>query len=561
MHHFIVVSLLIFTVSSAQEDGSFIRFTKQSTVISSRKIDGYSTRRLRNEAKGSATGDFQQRLAHLSDSLGYFKHRIELSADSSVILYPGVRSIIKNETISGIDSVSAAFLPPQTYPRKFDASEIGSRARQITKTCADNGYPFVKVTVDPVADSSSTAIADSLIVNYHVFPDEQCVNAQPVLYGLKYCSPRLIYNDISIRPGERYNLQKQLNSVRRLKTRSYIAEIKAQEPQLERRQYSPGNPASVVVPFQITDKSGLGVDGAAAVVKAPDEKPQLSGSLRFSLLNVFHVGESAEFGYTGDKTRQLLNCSFTKPWIFNVPLELSLGGGLEVIKEQYGYIYGDMRVLTELGTQWQVGINFKGNEATVSTDSAGGVSGHFYGAGFVLTRQSQAMQQGVFSDRLYLEIGSGISRKEKVYNRTSLQLNAGVHIPVLSNQAIVPSVYWYYLLTKEEKLLPSEMYRVGGNTTLRGYADNELAFRTALHGQFQYMLYLNKIGAVYLFSDGGIGFKDKIDSGSKYTAFAGYGIGLRVPSRIGTMILEWARNIDDMRSPGRIHIRYSGGVQ
>jgi outer membrane protein assembly factor BamA len=560
VHHIIVAWLLIVSVSSAQEDISFIRFTKQSTVICPRKIDGFSMRRLRNEVKQKSSGDIQLRLTHLCDSLGYFKRRFEIRDDSSVVLYPGNRSIIKNEKISGVDSLTVAHLPPVTYPHRFDASDVSRRAREITTTCADNGFPFVMVTVDPVPDSTSANGSDSLIVKYVVIPDEQCVNAQPILYGLKYCSPRLIYNDISIRQGETYNLQKQLNSVNRLKNRSYIAEVKVQQPQLERKQYSPGNPASVVVPFQISDKSGLGVDGAAAVVKASDDKPQLSGSLRFSLLNVFHVGESAEFGYTGDKSRQLLNCSFTKPWLLNIPLELSVGGGIEVIKEQYGYIYGNVKILTELGAQWQVGVDLKGNEATVSTDSAG-VSGHFYGAGFVLTRQSQAMQQGVFSDKLYLEIGSGISRKEKVYNRTSLQFNAGVHIPVLSNQAIVPSVYWYYLMTKEEKLLPSELYRIGGNTTLRGYADNELAFRTALHGQFQYMLYLNKIGAVYLFSDGGIGFKNKIVPGSKYMAFAGYGIGIRVPSRIGTMTLEWARNIDDMRSPGRIHIRYSGGVQ
>jgi outer membrane protein assembly factor BamA len=560
VRHIILLSLLIISFSSAQEDCSFIRVTKQSTVFFSRKIDGFSIRRLRNEVKGKAIRDVQKRLAHLSDSLGYFNSRFDIGNDSSLVLYPGIRSIIKKEATIGIDSFIVGKLPQQTYPRRFDASEVGDRARQITTACADNGFPFVRVTLDPVPDSSSGKAADSLDMHFIVIPDEQCVNAQPVLYGLKYCSPRLIYNDISIRSGDRYNLQKQLNSVNRLKSRSYIAEVKVQQPQLERRQYSPGNPASVIVPFEIIDKSGLGVDGAAAVVKASDEKPQLSGSLRFSLLNVFHIGESAEFGYTGDKSRQLLNCSFTKPWIFNIPLELTLGGGLEVIKEQYGYMYGNVRALTELGSQWQVGIDFSGNEATVSKDSAG-ESGHFYGAGFVLTRQSQAMQQGVFSNRLFLEIGSGISRKEKIYNRTTLQFNAGVHIPVLSNQAIVPSLYWYHLMTKEEKLLPSEIYRIGGNTTLRGYADNELAFRTALHGQFQYMLYLNKIGAVYLFSDGGIGFKNKIDSGNKYMAFAGYGIGLRVPSRIGTMTLEWARNIEDMRSPGRIHIRYSGGVQ
>jgi hypothetical protein len=75
------------------------------------------------------------------------------------------------------------------------------------------------------------------------------------------------------------------------------------------------------------------------------------------------------------------------------------------------------------------------------------------------------------------------------------------------------------------------------------------------------MLYLSKIGAVYLFSDGGVGFKKPPGPGSDYMLLAGYGLGIKVPSRIGTVTLEWARNIDDTRSPGRIHLRYSGGTQ
>jgi outer membrane protein assembly factor BamA len=554
--------LLIFvTICIAQTEECFIQIDSSTVTPGRKKIDGMSFRKLRTELKGVPAKGIQFQLAHIGDSLGYFNHRFDTLPDKRVVYLPGVRAIIKNESISGIDSTVISSISVQRYPCKYDASEIKNRAEQITEACAEHGFPFSKVTIDLTkVNDSTTAPKDTFLLQLKVFPDERCVNADPVLEGIKYCSPRLLYNDITIHSGEWYDLQKQQNSVLRLKARSYIVDVKVDEPQLERKQYTPDNPASVVVPFHIVDRSGLGIDGAAGVVKGADEKPEISGSLQFSLLNVFHTGESAELGYTGDKKQQLLHFNLSKPWLLNLPIELAVGGGLEVIKQEYGYIYGNVKMLTEIGAQWHVGLDLKGNESTVSADSVG-VSGHFYGAGFVIKRQSGRMQQGDFAHTLYLEVGSGISRKEKVYNRTSLQFNAGIHVPVLSNQAIVTNVYWFHVMTKEDKLLPSEMYRIGGNTTLRGYADNEHALRTAFHGQLQYMLYLSKIGAVYLFSDGGVGFKNPPGPGSDYLLLAGYGLGIKVPSRIGTVTLEWARNIDDTRSPGRIHLRYSGGTQ
>jgi hypothetical protein len=40
----------------------------------------------------------------------------------------------------------------------------------------------------------------------------------------------------------------------------------------------------------------------------------------------------------------------------------------------------------------------------------------------------------------------------------------------------------------------------------------------------------------------------------------GYGIGLRFPSRLGAVSLEWARNVSDGKSLGRVHVRVRTGI-
>jgi hypothetical protein len=37
--------------------------------------------------------------------------------------------------------------------------------------------------------------------------------------------------------------------------------------------------------------------------------------------------------------------------------------------------------------------------------------------------------------------------------------------------------------------------------------------------------------------------------------FLGYGLGIRLPVKAGTLTLEWARNKDDIKSWGRVNVQ------
>ena len=45
-----------------------------------------------------------------------------------------------------------------------------------------------------------------------------------------------------------------------------------------------------------------------------------------------------------------------------------------------------------------------------------------------------------------------------------------------------------------------------------------------------------------------------VAAGGIETGFLGYGIGVRIPAKFGIVTLEWARNIDDGSSLGRINV-------
>ena len=93
--------------------------------------------------------------------------------------------------------------------------------------------------------------------------------------------------------------------------------------------------------------------------------------------------------------------------------------------------------------------------------------------------------------------------------------------------------------------------------------DNEFAFSTVVYGQLEYHYYFNYFGSTYIFTDAGAGLYDK-NSGAATSnhlqKMLGYGIGIRIPVKIGDASIEWARNYKDSRGWGRIHVSIRNAV-
>jgi hemolysin activation/secretion protein len=105
------------------------------------------------------------------------------------------------------------------------------------------------------------------------------------------------------------------------------------------------------------------------------------------------------------------------------------------------------------------------------------------------------------------------------------------------------------------------LYRIGGNETVRGYSEQQFAFKTALFGQIEYLFYLTPNASAYLFLDGGVGFPTSVHvHADDRKNLLGYGIGVRIPVRIGTASIAWARNYRDTKSMGRIHVRITNAL-
>jgi hypothetical protein len=206
-----------------------------------------------------------------------------------------------------------------------------------------------------------------------------------------------------------------------------------------------------------------------------------------------------------------------------------------------------------------MGIGLTGNNVTENSDDTT-ASGSFSGLDIVVMRDAEPLRDGEFSRQLLIETGSGFSRRERRYARSHFDFSASLQIPLFRHQALLLHGFSGHIISNEERLVASEIYRVGGNQTIRGYVENEYAFRTVLYGQIEYHYYFQRNASVFLLYDGGAGFGRGIDVDRSYTKMVGYGAGIRLPVAIGTLSVEWARNRTDRRSPGRIHVRIQNPI-
>jgi hypothetical protein len=465
----------------------------------------------------------------------------------------------------------------ETFPRPYDAGELQALAGKTLYFLGSKGYPFAKLSID-IADTLCAAdplkkygLHKDITVTFIVSENGCYAFAQPLTTGNIKTNAGLLRHDISIKKGQPFNITKIQETKNRLLSRKYIASAETGSLKIIREETSefpsdtnkPAYKGKVMVPLIISDNTGLGVDGAIAFQTSQTNGNNLTGVFNISLLNMFHHGEIGNLTYKGEENYQYLNVTLGAPYLFGVSLFGTAGFGLEIKQDDYGYLHGELRFTTDLWPYWQWGLELKGHEATTYVDSVP-VDRQFAGLDFVMSRETKPYRAGELSKEAEFKIGSGVTQYNGAeLTRWHIDLTAGLHYPLNFRHAIVARLVSGAILTDAiDTLQTTELYRTGGYKSIRGYTDNEFAFSSVIFGQAEYHYYFNYSGSVYIFMDGGIGRLNKSsDETSKVLQkMCGYGIGIRIPVKIGDAAIEWARNYRETQSWGRIHVSIRNAV-
>lgn len=531
----------------------------------------------------------KERLFFILDSLGYFDLRIDTVSRNTFIVSPNDPALIDSIIVTSGYFFTMDSCGRIKFPIPYDAGLLQGLARQSVAFLANRGYPFAQLDLDitfrdTVATRNSASRSGTAgrrcIIHFTIETQKKCYFDEPVLLGNFQTKNKIILRDIILKRGEVFDEKKVAVSRARLAMRPYITQVRAGDPAIiigkpddgPAKQSKGAAPAAanrtvpdsgelVGIPFFIQDKSGLGIDGSVGYNSTSES--HWSGLLTITLLNVLHKGEQADLNYRGEKDLQQFDLSIAKPFPFLLPVSCAGSFGLEIQQKQYGYLKGSFEVLTYLKALWQAGISIKGHETTVESNQTAS-SWFFYGVDFILKRDAEQHQDGMLSREFVLRTGTGFAeRSSGRFTRWHVDILGGAHIPVFRHQAVVGRIVANTIKTDDRDTLHQvEKNRVGGSNSIRGYAQNQFPFTTVAYVQTEYHYYFNRRGSVYIFVDGGFGFPDELSfHSSDRIDMMGYGAGIGVPVKIGRMSIAWARNYQDRRELGRIHVGFTNALK
>jgi len=441
----------------------------------------------------------------------------------------------------------------------FRPNELGRLMKNIHTITVSNGYPFSKVYLENL-EYSGTNLTGHLKIS-----EGKKYNFTEIhIKGDSSISGIFISNLINIRPGDPFDESKLMAISKTLKQISFIKEIKTHEllftkEGIELYLYLESKPVSSIngvvglQPNSVTNRIGV------------------VGELNMNLLNVLKRGELLNLNWRSIQAQtQALNGKINYPFLFKTPF------GIDAMFKLYKRDSTFLELKSRLGVQYFLrGGNYL--TAFYSNSSSNILSGASNNPNFINLSTIRSNSYGLSFLRKQLDYlpnptkGFALNTEVSVGTRKS-QLN---DTSVVEKSTIYSSAFQldFFLPLSARNVLhfvnrsslyyapiifQNEVFRFGGQATLRGFNEEELYATVITVFSLEYRFLLDRNSHVFAFFDQGF-YENNSASYYKDHPF-GFGAGLSFGTSIGMFSISYGlgKQFDNpiLIKNGKIHFGY-----
>jgi len=310
---------------------------------------------------------------------------------------------------------------------------------------------------------------------------------------------------------------------------------------------------------------------------------QLVGSGHLLLKHLFGGGRTAEF--TLDRRpgqTSIFDVSLSDPYLLGRPLRI--GGhfrgeqrdstyGERIYELEGGYRLGNGLELTATLSREAVRPGLAGTELIDTRQQIPRSTTFFYGLG---VRYRQVDRPRNPRRGLSVDIQFAQGRKDRRFQRITadgdttrdsdsfrqerLQGRVRAYIPLLDRQVLAVGGDGSVLLSRDFDR--SDLFRLGGAESLRGYDEDRFLGNVVARGLLEYRLQLDRASYAHAFFDLGYVSRPALEATAATQGWhPGYGLGVRLQTDIGRISATYALN-PEVQSPanGRVHLGLSVGL-
>lgn len=450
----------------------------------------------------------------------------------------------------------------------LNSSVLESDIRMILERYSENGFPFVSVRSDSIRTDprDGTKLAVQLIISEgpRVFVDEIRVEGNTVT------SSSVIAREVGLQNGMQYD-DRSLTLIRRKLERTQLFST-VDEPQLYVISEAAHDTVRAGLLISVKEGNANTFDGILGYVPSsiPGADGYFTGNVFVAFRNLFGTGRKALVRWQREtESTQELELQYREPWLFGIPLNAA--GTFFQRKQDSSYI--KTRFELRLDLMISEGFSIAGNAVSETVTPSADLqqftvfesNSFFLGAEILYdtrdnilnttsgVRYSTSAQQGmkkITGPALYLSLAS---KKDVSIQRFTI--DAESFIPTFSRQVLLIGVHGKHIASSLLEL--SDLYQFGGSTSLRGYRENQFFASQIAYITFEYRFLTGRSSSFFGFLDAGY-FSRPSDAvkGIQHQEMNlyGFGLGARIETGLGQMIISYALGKGDSFSNGKIHV-------
>jgi len=460
-------------------------------------------------------------------------------------------------------------LKARAYADKpFRASQLAGLKRKLVKYYEDHGFPFAEVMLTELAIENDSLSATLLLRKNQEFRIDSIV-----VKGKSKVRSNYLSNYLGLKRKDRYNESRIASISTRLREIPFVSEV--DKPQVI------FNEDKATVYLFLDRKRASQFDGILGVL--PDnERPGdvlITGEIKLKLLSALNRGELIDISWRKMQARtQNLNIHLAYPFLFNTPF--GLDGTFELYKRdslylnlkgvigiQYHLVGNDyIKVFADLRSTDVLSRSLLTSSQTIRPDNVDSRT-QLYGFGYRMQRLDYRLNPRKGLD-MYVEASAGTKKilfdsdiGEERYaglKENSFQLNvtldAAYYVPIPNRSTVKFGVKGGYM--QNANLFESEMFRIGGLKSLRGFDEESIYANLFAIGTIEYRFLLNLDSYIFIFADGAY-YENRATNRRITDRPIGFGLGISFSTKIGIFSLTYALgkqfdNPIDARA-GKIH--------
>ena len=510
----------------------------------------------------------------------------ETNMTITVKIVEGKRIRMGEVTLAGNEHFSEAEIRDQLNLRQgklFTPIRLEQGIERIQTLYSEYGYPKVEIAPKNFQFSAETGTVDLLLT---IREGAQAQIGEVKISGLKKTKMEVVLREIPLKPNQRFDQRDIDASYRRLRNLGYFYQINPNVLEAGATEDKINFHAHVT-----EAKTGRlsGVIGYAPPDSESDAAPQLTGVFEARETNLLGTGRQVNF-YWKSGLLKVFRLGYAEPWIFGKPVTIGIEYGQ--FKQQNpnraqlsGILYNDTEAVSEeqsgsVSATTHFGRVFEGimtlgykrinvpntvipSTSTPPLDTQTPVfsdpsamtlidltpySGTKYSVAFRLTRDTRDYFLNPTSGRRD-SVAIEVSRSDFQLRKVWLSLQQ--YFPTWRKQTV--AVELHGAAAWGVNIPPTELFYLGGATTLRGYDEDWFSGPRRVYANLEYRFLVGPDSQIFVFTD--LGAVTLIETPSVFDRLrVGYGVGARLESKAGILRINYGLAAGDSPLRGKIHV-------